>query len=64
MMPPLTAPSLFADPRVEQAKRLLLQAVADHQKSLTAIRPANPELKLSYEQAIAGFAQSRGGPLF
>ncbi len=28
-MPSLTAPSLFADPRVEQAKRLLLQAVAE-----------------------------------
>lgn len=63
-MMPLTAQSLFADPRVEQAKRLLQQAVADHQKSLTAVRPPNPELKLSYEQAIAHFAQSRGGPLF
>lgn len=63
-MPSLTAPSLFADPRVEQAKRLLLQAVADHQKSLTGIRPADPELKVSYDGAIAHFAQSRGGPLF
>src|SRR4051794_35102145 len=64
MMMPLVAQSLFADPRVEQAKRLLQQAVADHQKSLTAIRPPNPELKLSYDQALAHFAQSRGGPLF
>jgi acetylornithine aminotransferase len=64
MMPSLTAPSLFADPRVEQAKRLLLQAVADHQKSLTGIRPPNPELKVCYDQAIGHFAQCRGGPLF
>jgi len=64
MMPSLTAPSLFADPRVEQAKRLLLQAVADHQKSITGIRPPDPELKISYDGAIAHFAQSRGGPLF
>jgi acetylornithine/N-succinyldiaminopimelate aminotransferase len=64
MMPPLVAQSLFADPRVEQAKRLLQQAVADHQKTLTEIRPANPALKLSYDQAIAHFGQSRGGPLF
>src|SRR3954466_2886189 len=64
MMPPLVAQSPFADPRGQEAKRLLQQAVADHQNSLTAIRPPNPELKLSYEQAISHFAQSRGGPLF
>jgi acetylornithine aminotransferase len=63
-MMPLVAQSLFADPRVQQAKQLLQQAVADHQKQLTAIRPPNPELKLSYDQAIAGFAQARGGPLY
>src|SRR3954466_12047829 len=64
MMPPLVAQSPFADPRGQEAKRLLQQAVADHQKSLTAIRPPNPELKLSYDQALAHFAQSRGAPLF
>jgi acetylornithine aminotransferase len=60
----LTAQSLFADPRIEQAKRLLLQAVADHQKKLTCVRPPDPELKISYDQLVQTFAQARGGPLF
>src|SRR3954454_13505420 len=63
-MPHLTAPSLFAQPRVAQAKQLLRDALADHQKTLTGVRPPNPELKVSYDQLLAGFAQSRGGALF
>ena len=63
-MPHTVAQSLFSDPRIEQAKRLLQQAVADHQRALTEIRPPRAELKVSYDQAIAHFAAARGGPLF
>jgi 4-aminobutyrate aminotransferase-like enzyme len=63
-MPPLTAQSLFSDPRLAQAKQLLLSALADHQKQITAIRPPNPDLKSTYDQLLQHFAQSRGGSLF
>jgi hypothetical protein len=42
-----TADSFFSDPRIAQARELLLAALKDHQKSLTGIRPANPERKVA-----------------
>jgi acetylornithine aminotransferase len=63
-MPQLVAQSLFADPRVAQARQLLQAALAEHQRAITGVRPANPELKISYEQLISHFAAARGGALF
>ena len=59
-MPNPIAPSLFADPRVAQAKQLLRAALADHQKQLTGIRPPNPDRKLAYDELLQLFARSRG----
>jgi acetylornithine aminotransferase len=63
-MPNPIAPSLFADPRVAQARQLLRAALADHQKQLTGIRPPSPDRKLAYDEMLQHFARSRGGPLF
>jgi acetylornithine/N-succinyldiaminopimelate aminotransferase len=63
-MPNPIAPSLFADPRVAQAKELLRAALADHQKQITGIRPPDPERKIAYEEMLQHFGKSRGGPLF
>jgi acetylornithine/N-succinyldiaminopimelate aminotransferase len=63
-MSKLIAPSLFADPRVAQAKQLLRAAVADHQKNLTGVRPPNPELKIAYDELVKQFSHSRGGTLY
>lgn len=63
-MPPLIAQSLFSDPRIEQAKTLLRNALADHQKQITAVRAPNPELKISYDELLQHFGQARGGPLY
>jgi acetylornithine aminotransferase len=60
----LTAHSLFEDPRVAQAKALLAQALADHQRKLTAIRPPSPELKVAYDDLLKQFAAARGGALY
>ena len=60
----LTAQSLFDDPRVEVAKTLLAQVLADHQRKITAIRPADAELKVGYDDLLKQFASARGGPLF
>ncbi len=40
----LASEQLRNDPRLAEAKRLILDAVAEHQKDLVAVRPPNPEL--------------------
>jgi acetylornithine/N-succinyldiaminopimelate aminotransferase len=63
-MPNPIAPSLFADPRVAQAKELLRAALADHQKQITGVRPPDPERKAAYEELLKHFGAARGGALF
>jgi len=60
----LAASRLASDPRIAQAKRLLLQAVDEHQKGLDHVRPPDPELKLPYEKLIEAFESCRGGKLW
>jgi len=60
----LAANRLQNDPRIEQAKQLVLSAVQDHQQQITGIRSANPELKLDYQQVIDFYNQARGGKLW
>ena len=64
MKPTLLAESLASDPRIDQAKKILLEAVAEHDGQLTAgIRPADPEprrgsSKQMIEQFNATFASA------
>src|ERR1700722_7517474 len=51
---------LKLDPRVIEAKRLLLDAIAENKKDITAIPPPDPDLKNSYEDALKQFAKCRG----
>lgn len=60
----LIAKALFADGRVMEAKRLLLDAVKSYQKKITAIRPPIPALKQSYDNMLASFADYRGAKLY
>lgn len=62
--PLLAAGRLAADPRVAHAKQLLREAVAEHQGALTGVKPPIPELKQSYDQLLADFAEWRGNPLW
>jgi acetylornithine/N-succinyldiaminopimelate aminotransferase len=57
----LDAEQLRADPRVQQAKDLLMQALADHQQRIDQIRPPRPDLVESYRGLLARLAQARGG---
>jgi 4-aminobutyrate aminotransferase-like enzyme len=52
------------DPRVAQAKALLLQALAEHQRAISGVRSPDPEHKRSYEEVLGEFGQLRGGSLF
>ena len=64
MLTPLLAELLAADPRIAQAKALILAALAQHQQSLTGVRPADPKRKASYDDLIAQFSTARGGALY
>lgn len=63
-MKPLAADNLRDDPRIAQARQLILAAMADHQRQLTGVRPADPQRKQTYDQALADFATLRGGGLY
>lgn len=56
----LASNALATDPRVAQAKKLLLDAMADHQKTLTAIKPGDPHLEIHYHHILEHFASIRG----
>jgi acetylornithine aminotransferase len=42
----------------------LLSALAEQQRKLTGVRPADPERKMSYAEAIKRFGELRGGTLY
>jgi 4-aminobutyrate aminotransferase-like enzyme len=58
------AASLASDPRIAQAKKLMLDTIADHQRNITGIRPPHAESQQSYHEMLAEFRQERGAPLF
>jgi len=61
---PLAADALVADPRVAAARKLFLDALQDHQRRLTSIRPADPAREEQYDRTIQRFAALRGGELY
>ncbi|MCE9591006.1 MAG: aminotransferase class III-fold pyridoxal phosphate-dependent enzyme [Planctomycetes bacterium] len=63
-MKPLAADNFRNDPRLAEARRLLLDTAADHQRQLNRPRPGDPERKVTYEQALADFTKVRGGGLY
>lgn len=61
---PLASDRLQHDPRLEQAKQLILAAVAEHQQGINAVRTANPELTAEYQETLKQFGELRGGKLY
>src|SRR3989338_8402920 len=59
----LLADKLKNDKRVLEAKRLLKEALAEHQSSITGLRPANPDLQSAYEILVKQMADLRGRAL-
>ena len=62
--PILASEKLKADPRLQQAKQLIMDAVAEHQAEISTVRTANPELAKSYEETLAAFGSIRNGSLY
>lgn len=60
----LAGSALRDDARVAEAKKLILSAVADHQKKLTGVKPPVSDLVQTYDQILAQFAKYRGSKLY
>jgi 4-aminobutyrate aminotransferase-like enzyme len=57
----LHSQELHADPRVAQAKELLLAALQEHSQRITEVRGPRPELQKSYAEMLSRLAIARGG---
>ncbi len=60
----LAARELSNDPRIAEAKRLIVEALEEHQSKISGIRPAEPSLEASYKQMLTEFSEMRGGGLY
>jgi len=54
----------FSYSRLKTAKKLIKEALLEHQAQLNGVKPGNPELKESYENLLKKVADYRGGALF
>ena len=54
----------FADPRIKEAKKLIQDALKEHQSQITGVKPGNPDLKESYDELLKKMGDYRGGALF
>lgn len=62
--PELAAKALQEDPRIKEAKRLLKEAISEHQQKLLGVRPPIDHLKESYHTLVETFSQYRGNKLW
>ena len=60
----LISNQLAQDPRLQQAKQLILEAIADHQKKLDTVRPPQSELLIKLQQRLDHFGELRGNQLY
>jgi acetylornithine aminotransferase len=58
------ADGFFTDPRLEKAKKLIQEALAEHSSQITGVKEANPKLKETYDGLLKKMADFRGGALF
>lgn len=61
---PLVAQQLASDPRILQAKALLLSALQENQQKIQGVHPPIPELKDFYQKLLHEFTEVRGNKLF
>lgn len=62
---PLLRAALFNnDPKIVEAKKLLIEAIAQYQKKPVSILPSHPDLISSYKELLKEFHEIRGGDLY
>lgn len=62
--PLLLSEKLKSDPRLAEAKRLILETVADHQQTMQSVRPPRTERLDDYQTMLKKFGSLRNGSLF
>jgi acetylornithine/N-succinyldiaminopimelate aminotransferase len=62
--PTLASEKLQQDPRIQQARKLLMEAVAEHQQTIRDVRPPDPELAARHQQRLTDFGKLRGNNLY
>jgi len=60
----LKAINFFKDPRIQAAKKLIQEAVEDHQSHLSLSNQPVKELQEEYQKLLETFSQLRGGKLY
>ena len=60
----LAAHSFKNDSRIAEGKRLILEALAEHQGKISSVRPPNPELAAQSQSILDAFGSIRGGKLY
>ena len=58
------AESLRSDARITEAKRLVLEALSEHQQGVTQVKAADPALTASYQATLEQLGKDRGGALW
>ena len=61
---PLHYGDLVRDPRVQEARSLLLEALESHRSKITEVRPPNPGLAEAYKSELERLAKARGGATY
>ena len=60
----LAAEKLKNDPRLAEAKKLILEAVAEHQQEIVSVRPPEPSLAEDFNSMLGTFGEMRGAATF
>lgn len=60
----LAAEKLKNDPRLAEAKKLILEAVAEHQQQIVSVRPPEPSLAEDFNSMLGTFGEMRGAATF
>lgn len=58
------ASGYFNDPRLEEAKKLISEALNEHSQKITGVKRPTKELASTYQETIESFSRDRGGKLF
>lgn len=58
------AKKLNNDPRIAQAKALLQKALTEQQANILKIKPADPQLKIAYQDLLNKLVDARGAKLY
>jgi acetylornithine aminotransferase len=56
--------SLFNDPKILEAKQLLISALNQAKQTITTVKPPCATLQKSYEETLEALNQARGNPLY